>query len=111
MVDIIVNIGIPLTYVLIAVAALTSIIFPIREIIQQPKHAKGTLMGLGALLAVIILGYLLSGEGVIHGATGKVLAEGFTSKMVGAGIISFYIFIIGATLAIVYSEAMAMMKK
>ena len=111
MVDIIVNIGIPLAYALIFAAALTSIAFPVRYIIKHPKQAKSTLMGLGILVLVILFGYLLSGDDLIHGATGNVLAEGSTSKIVGAGIIAFYIFITGATLAIVYSEAMALMKK
>ena len=104
MTDIIVNIGIPLAYILIGGATILAIVFPGIKVIKEPAHAKGALLGLGGMLVVFLLGYLFASDEAIFGATGNVIGEGFASRITGTGIITFYVFIILAVGSIIFNE-------
>ena len=100
----IVNFGIPLAYLLIAAATILAIVFPIMQISKHPESAKGAMMGFGAMLVVFLLGYILSSGDAIFGATGDVIGIGTASRITGTGIITFYIFMIAAVIAVGYNE-------
>lgn len=90
-------------YLLLAVAALAAIVFPIIGMTQNPKGAKSALIGLGAMILVFVLAYVLAGDEIVPAYEGFIDSPA-QSKMVSAGLIAFYILAIGAILATIYSS-------
>jgi hypothetical protein len=97
-------------YVLLAIAAVTAVVFPIIHMAKHPADAKNALIGVVALIVVVGIGYgLASGEEFID-YEGKLLADESASKMSEAGLIAFYILGAGAIGSIVYAEVNKMLK-
>ena len=67
-------------YILLAIAAITAIIFPIITMVQNPKGAKNALIGVGALVLICVVGYFMSGDEVHINLDGDLLADAATSK-------------------------------
>lgn len=97
-------------YVLLAIAALAAIVFPILNMVQNPKNAKAALIGVGVLIVVFVIGYAIAGAEEYIDREGNVLADAATSRKSEAGLIAFYIMGIGAIGAIVYAEISKMLK-
>ena len=104
------NYGILLTYILLAVAAIAAIAFPIMHLVANPKKAKQVGMGLGALLVVYILAYLLASDEVSEHYS-KFNITDSQSKQVGTGLIVFYILAAGAVVSALYTEVGKMINK
>lgn len=104
--DFMANYGIIICYILFAVAALAAILFPVLQLIQNPKNAKGALVGIGALVVVFGISYALSSD--VNPSKMEVSAE--TVKQVGTGLYAFYILAIVAIAATVYSEVSKLFK-
>ena len=97
-------------YILLGIAALVAIVFPIITMAQNPANAKNALIGVVGLIVVFAIGYGLStGEEFID-YEGKLLADESSSKMSEAGLIAFYILGAGAIGSIVYAEVSKMLK-
>ncbi|OFY98249.1 MAG: hypothetical protein A3K10_17330 [Bacteroidetes bacterium RIFCSPLOWO2_12_FULL_31_6] len=97
-------------YVLLAIASLVAIVFPIIAMVQNPKNAKIVLMGIVGLSIVFVIGYLLStGVDTIDG-DGKLLATALEAKMSETGLIVFYIMGGFAIITVVYAEVSKMFK-
>lgn len=93
-----VNIGLFLAYILIAVCILAAVVMPLAKAMGDPQSLKKIGMGVGGLVVVFLLSYLISsGE-----STGEESAS--TVKMVGASLTTFYILALVAILGIVYTE-------
>ena len=97
-------------YILFAIATLAAIIFPIINMIQNPKGAKDALIGVIALLVVCGIGYAFAGSEEFYTLDGKLLANTSASKYSEAGIIAFYIMGAAALVAVVYAEVSKMLK-
>ena len=107
--DFMANYGIVLTYILLAVATIATIAFPIMHLVANPKKAKEVGMAVGALLAVYILATLLASDEVTeHYAKFNVTET--ASKQVGTGLIVFYILAAGAVISALYTEVSKMLK-
>jgi hypothetical protein len=98
-IDILLYVG----YALITIAVLSAIVFPLIQGLQNPKSLVKSLIGVGALVVLFIIGYALSSSTVAANWAAKGITEG-TSKLVGAGLIMFYIVLITAALGLIYSE-------
>jgi len=98
-----INIGIILTYLMVAFAALTAIGFGIKKMMLKTNNAKKTLYTIGGLIAVLIFSYLIASDEVL-GSYDKYEITASTAKKVGMGLTSFYILAIGAIGAILYAE-------
>ena len=91
-----------IAYAAFAVAVIFVIIFVIKNIFSAGASIKGTLVGLGAFLAVVVISYLLaSGEETPLRDGGTLSASG--SRWVEAGIYAFYILAVIAIGAMVFS--------
>jgi hypothetical protein len=97
-------------YILLGVATVAAVVFPLITMAKNPKNAKNALIGVGGLIIVFGLGYVLSGSEEIFDANAKVLADGATSKLSEAGLIAFYILGAGAIGTIIFSEVSKMFK-
>jgi len=95
--------GLYITYILFFIAAGAAILFPVLYIIQDPKGVVRSLAGVAALVVIFIVGYALSGNEV----TAKYATYGVgagSSKLIGAGLIMFYLTLLAATVGVIYSE-------
>lgn len=106
MVDAIVNFGIPFTYLLLIVATLGAIVAPVLEMLQKPASIKGAGIGLGALVVVFAIGYVL---GDTSNPSKLVVSEG-TAKLIDTGLYAFYILALVSVVATVYSEVSKLIK-
>ena len=93
-----VDIGLYASYALIALCALAAIVIPLVQSFGDPKSLVKSGIGVVALVVVYFISYALA-DGT---AAGDVTAG--TSRMVGAGIITTYIFFFGAIIGIIYTE-------
>jgi len=97
-------------YILLAIAAITAIVFPIITMAQNPKGAKNALIGVVALVVICALGYFMSGNEVHINLDGDLLADESTSQKSEAGLIAFYILGAGAIGSIIFAEVSKMFK-
>ena len=93
-----VDIGLFLAYVLTGLCIIIAIFMPLIKAFGDPKSLKKMGMGIGALLLAFFIAYLTSSGEAEGGYSER------TVKLVGAGIITFYILAIAAILGIVYTE-------
>jgi len=103
------NYGILLTYLLLAIATIAAIGFPIKYLIENPKKSKEIGIGVGALLIIYIISYTLASNEVTENFA-KFDVSPSQSKQVGAGLILFYILASGAIISTLYSEFSKMRK-
>jgi len=98
-----INIGIIITYLMIACAALTAIGFGVKKMLQNTENTKKTLYTIGGLVIILLFSFLVASDDVL-GSYEKYGTTASTSKQVGMGLISFYCLIFGAIGAILYVE-------
>ena len=90
-------------YFLFFVGAASAIVLPLINLGKNPKGGKGALIGLIALLVVFALSYVLAGDEMLPKYENFIDGPE-DSKMVGMGLIAFYILALGAIGAVVYSS-------
>ena len=98
-----INIGIILTYLMVAFAALAAVGFGIKKMMQKTNNAKKTLTTIGGLVLIILISYLMSSDEVL-GSYEKYEITASTAKQVGMGLTTFYILAVGAIGAVLYAE-------
>ncbi len=92
-------------YILFGLATVSSILFAVFLFIDNPKKAKGTLMGVGALALVVAVAYALASEAIpaFHNVDKFNITES-VSKMVGTGLYTMYLLAGIAVVGILYTE-------
>ena len=98
-----VNIGIILSYVMVAFAALATIGFGVQKMMQNTNNAKKTMYTVGGLVIAFIIAYLLASDEVLNSYE-KYGTTSSSSKKVGMGLITFYFLLFGAIGAVLYAE-------
>jgi predicted cobalt transporter CbtA len=93
-----VDIGLFASYLLIALCALAAIGIPLVQSMDNPKTLIKSGVGVALLVIVFLISYAFS-DGT---ATAEVTAG--AAKMVGAALVTTYVFFFGAILGIVYTE-------
>lgn len=106
MAEFVTNYGIIAAYILLAVAVVTAIGFPILDVIKNPKGAKGALIGIGAIVVVFGISYTLGSE--VNPS--KIEISGGTARLVDTGLFAFYILSIVAIIATIYAEVSKIFK-
>jgi hypothetical protein len=99
----IIDIGLWLGYLLLIVAAGSAIVLPLLNAIKTPGTFVRSLYGVGALVVVFVIAYAVSGSDVTQNQAALGVTEN-SSRMIGAGLIMFYITLVVAVVGIVYSE-------
>jgi len=99
------------TYVLLGIAAVTTLIFSFAGIFMSKRAAKRSLLSIGIIAVIILLGYILgSGEIPVFIGYEKFFYEDNSmdphvfSRLVDTGLYTMYIFGIVAILSMIYSE-------
>ena len=98
-----INIGIVLTYLMVAFAALTAVGFAIKQMVGNTNNAKKTLYTIIGLFVAFIIAYLLA-SGEVLNSYEKYEVTSSSSKQVGMGLIAFYLLMFGAVGAVLYAE-------
>ena len=101
-----VNYGIIICYILLGIAVAAAVIFPIMQLAQNPKGAKGALIGIVLLAAVIGISFALSSD--INPSKMEISPD--DAKKVGAGLYAVYILGAVAIISMIYSEVSKMIK-
>lgn len=98
-----VDFGFYVFYILLIIAVVSAIVFPIINAIKTPGSMGKSAIGIGALVVLFIISYALAGNQI----SVKALALGETEssvKFIGAGLIMFYLALLLSLVALVYAE-------
>jgi hypothetical protein len=97
------DVGLYFCYTLLIVAALSAIVLPLIKALGSPQTLLRSLYGVIALLIVFGISYALSDSAVRP--SWIVLGIGNnTSKLIGAGLLTFYVVLIVAFVGLIFSE-------
>lgn len=88
-----------IAYAILVVTIALVLIFTLKGLFTNTATLKSTLIGAGAFLVVLIISYAVSGGDTKEYLYGGVPATESASHLVGAGIVAFYIFIVGTIVA------------
>lgn len=97
-------------YILLGVAVVAAILFPLVHIIQNPKGAVQTLIGLAIVVVVVGISYALASDAPIVTAV-QTFADPFSLKFSDTGLYTTYAALTVAILAIVVGEIGNVFKK
>jgi hypothetical protein len=97
------DLGFYVFYALLFIAVAATVIFPIVHMLREPKALVQSAVFIGVLLVLFGLAYALSGSEVNLKAAAVGITE-TTSKLIGAGLIMFYITLLLSAVALLYSE-------
>jgi hypothetical protein len=95
------------TYILLVLALIAALGGTVMTAITSPKKMIGSAIGVGAMIVVFGISYAFASGEVVK-SYGDVSES--TSRMVGAGLITFYILLVLAVLSIVYASISRMIK-
>jgi hypothetical protein len=97
------DLGFYVFYALLLIAVVSMLIFPIVHMLREPSTLLRSAIGIGVVVILFVISYALADSEV----TMKAAAVGVTttsSKLIGAGLIMFYITLVLSGLALIYSE-------
>lgn len=92
-----IDIGLYAGYALVGLCALAAIVIPLVQSFDDPKKLVKSGIGVAALVVIFFISYAMA-----DGSTAETTET--TSKMVGAGLFTTYVFFFGAIVGIVYTE-------
>jgi hypothetical protein len=75
-----------LTLLLLVISAGAAVVFSVINLVKHPTLLKRSLIGLGAMVVILFVSYLISTGNVVLNHSGKELASADVSKWVSTGI-------------------------
>ncbi len=103
----------PMAYVAYIVLGLTIafvLFFVLSNLFTNRSSLKSTLLGAGLFITVLLIAYAVSGGDTTEYKYNGIVASAGESKMVGAGLVSFYILMVAAAASMLLSGIKKMMK-
>jgi len=101
---------ISLAYVVFAITIALTLFFVFRNLFTHRDSLKSALVSGGLFLAVVLLSYVLSTGHEVLDKNGYLILSESGDKLVGAGIISFYILSIAAVISMFFFGIKKMLK-
>ncbi|HMR58133.1 MAG TPA: hypothetical protein PLM56_15355 [Cyclobacteriaceae bacterium] len=98
-----IDIGLYVAYGLFGLSLLAAVVLPAINLTKSPGGLVKSLMGVGALVVLFFVAYLLADTSVSLKAASLGETES-SVKMIGAGLILFYIVMVIAVIGIIFSE-------
>ncbi|MBX2898391.1 MAG: hypothetical protein KF775_02010 [Cyclobacteriaceae bacterium] len=98
-----IDIGLYIVYVVFGIAVIAAVLLPFINAIKSPVTLVKSLAGVGLLVLLFFVGYALSNGDV----TPQAIAQGVTessSKIIGAGLLTFYFVFLAAAIGVIFSE-------
>jgi hypothetical protein len=99
--DFITAYGLPFTYIVLGIAVLSAILFPLVQMFQDLKKARTAFLGIAAVIAVFFLCWAMAKNEPF--AIGTIKVTGEQMQWVEAGIFTFYALLAISVAAILYS--------
>jgi hypothetical protein len=94
--------GLMVCYACLAIALIASVGMPMLNAIKNPKDLVKSLIGIVGIIVLFGISYALSGSEVsVKAATQGITPE--SSRLIGAGLILFYIILLTSTVLAIYS--------
>jgi len=110
--NLLIELGMWTFYALIGVALLAFVYFAVRQMIDDPKRAKTTLIGIAGTLVIFAIAMLLSsGTDISDLVLEKADISHGGSRWIGAGLITTYFCFGGAIISLITIEIMRPFKK
>ena len=107
-----VNVMLIYAYIIFAIAIVLAVLFPIINIISNPKGAMRTLIGFGALIVIFGISYLLASDAPVpNPAENGYFTDAATLKLTDVGLYSGYAMFALALIAIIFGEIRNAFKK
>lgn len=97
------DVGLYFAYTLLIVAVVSAVVLPLIKAVQSPGELIRSLYGVVALLVIFGIAYAISDSSVRTTWAVMGVGEGL-SKMIGAGLITFYIVFVTAFIGLIVSE-------
>lgn len=98
-------------YITLGLVLLFVVVFVVKNLFTNTAGLKNTLIGVGAFAAVLIVSYMLSGGDPMQYKMQDGFATEGQSQLVGAGLTAFYILIIVAAVAMIFSGVKKVISK
>ncbi|MDQ3072238.1 MAG: hypothetical protein M3Q97_03080 [Bacteroidota bacterium] len=98
------NTGLIVAYILLIAALLLVLGFVIYQMYNEPRQGKRTVVAVGTLLIIYMLCFAFSSSGDALQESKNAGLGTLASRLIGAGLLTFYILFGGALAAIVVSE-------
>ena len=98
-------------YITLGLVLLFVVVFVVKNLFTNTSGLKNTLIGVGAFAAVLVISYAVSGGDPVQYKMQEGFATEGQSQMVGAGLTAFYILIIVAALAMIFSGVKKVISK
>ncbi|MCT4630554.1 hypothetical protein [Winogradskyella sp.] len=97
-----------IAYIILGLVLLFVVVFVVKNLFTNTSGLKNTLIGVGVFAAVLIISYVISNgpdESFASGLYkyGDKMATESESKLVGGGLIAFYILIVIAAISMIFS--------
>jgi len=97
------DLGFYVFYALLFIAVAAMVIFPIIHMLREPSTLLRSAIGIGVVVVLFVVSYALADSEVTIKAAAVGINEG-SSKLIGAGLIMFYITLVLSGVALIYSE-------
>jgi len=98
-------------YITLGLVLLFVVVFVVKNLFTNTTGLENTLIGVGAFTAVLIVSYMLSGGDTMQYKMQDGFATEGQSQLVGAGLTAFYILIIVAAVAMIFSGVKKVISK
>lgn len=98
-------------YIMLGLVLAFVIFFVVKNLFTNTAGLKNTLIGVAAFVAILVIAYVVSGGDTEQYKLEKGFATDGQSKMVGAGLVSFYILLAVAAGAMIMSGVKKMISK
>ncbi|MBX2962599.1 MAG: hypothetical protein KF687_08810 [Cyclobacteriaceae bacterium] len=98
-----VDAGLYTGYALFAIALLSAVVLPLVNVLKSPGDLKKALFAILGMVVLFGISYALAGSEVSADHAAKGITSN-VSKLVGAGLIMFYLIAAIAVLGLIYSE-------
>jgi len=99
------------TYIIFAIALVMTIVMSVFAVAQDPRNAKRSLFGIGLVVLVIVISWLLSDTEPIKIVGDLKPPTDFQLKLTGMELIATYIIFGGALVSILFGEVYKIVKK
>lgn len=97
------------TYFLLGLCGLLALVGGVIGVLAKPSSLKGSAIGIGALIVVVVLSYVLATDQVMPYYPEDISATEI--KWSGVGLIMFYILFLAAGASVVYSSVYSILKR
>ena len=97
------------TYFLLGLCSLLAVVGGVVGVLAKPSSLKGSAIGVGALVLVVVISYLLATDQMMPYYPDDISSA--EVKWSGVGLIMFYILFLGAGASVVFSSVYSILKR